>query len=152
MKGSRNDVKTYALRLLAYRSRSRKEMLERLRGKGFESDQINTVITSLEDTGLLNDKVLSSDLFRYAIERKSLGRQGIRMFLAKRGIEKDLIESTLSTHTDEGDEKAALEFAERKLKTLKKHPDDVVKRRLWGMLQRRGFSAGVIRKVIGLVI
>ena len=56
MKGSRADAKTYALKLLGYRSRSKKEMLERLKRKGFESGQINAAIKFLEDTDLINDK------------------------------------------------------------------------------------------------
>ncbi len=55
MKGSRADAKAYALRLLSYRSRSKKEMFERLERKGFDSGEINRAVKSLEDTGLIND-------------------------------------------------------------------------------------------------
>jgi regulatory protein len=152
LKGSRADAKTHAIKLLSYRSRSKKEMLEKLQKKGFDGVEIENTIQFLEKTGLINDNVLVSDLFKLSVERKSLGKRGIRRFLIKRGIDKELIDNTLSSHTTESEEKAALEFAERKLKTLKSHPDNVIKRRLWGMLQRRGFSGDVITKVFDSIL
>jgi regulatory protein len=152
LKGSPADIKTSALRLLSYRARSKKEMAEKLRRKGFDGGQIDGVIKLLEKAGLINDEALAADLFRYSVERKSLGKKGIRVFLAGRGIERKLIEKTLSTHSSEVEENSSLEFVERKLKTLKKYPPEVMKRRLWGMLQRRGYSSEVINKTINSVL
>ncbi len=64
LKGSRAEAKTYALKLLSYRARSRKELHERLRGKGFDSSRIKETIESLEDAGLINDKDLAPELLR----------------------------------------------------------------------------------------
>jgi regulatory protein len=151
LKGSQAEVKTYALKLLSYRSRSRREMLERLTGKGFDNGLINETIKSLEDSGLINDSVLASELFRHSTERKPLGKKGIRMFLFRRGIDKELIDEILLTHTSEMEEKAAREFVERKLKTMKNYPENIVRRRLWGMLRRRGFSTHTINRVINSI-
>lgn len=148
MKGSQADAKTYALRLLSYRSRSKKEMLERLKKKGFDSNLIDSTLKFLEDTGLINDKALVHDLIRYATETKSLGKRGIRMFLVRRGIERGLIDATLAHHESGAEEEAAAKFVERKLRTMENYPEDVVRRRLWGMLQRRGFSINVIQKAL----
>ena len=151
MKGTPADIKTAALKLLSYRARSRKEMAEKLQRKGFDSVQIEGVIRLLETAGLINDSALAVDLLRYSVERKSLGNKGIRVFLASRGIERGLIDKTLSAHSPESEENAARAFAERRLKTLKKYPPEVIKRRLWGMLQRRGFSSEVVNKTVNSV-
>ena len=127
-------------------------MAEKLQLKGFESGQIEGAITLLETAGLINDRALAADLLRYSVERKSLGKKGIRVFLARRGIDRELINKTLAAHAPEAEEHAALEFAERKIETLKKYPREVVKRRLWGMLQRRGFSSEVVHKTINAVL
>lgn len=150
--GSPAEIKTAAIRLLSYRARSRKELAEKLQLKGFDSRQIEEVIKLLETAGLINDRALAADLLRYAAERKSLGAKGIRMFLAGRGIDRELIDKTMAGHSPESEENAALGFAEKKLRTLKKYPPDVVKRKLCGMLQRRGFSSGVIHKTISSVL
>lgn len=152
MKGSPVNIKTAALKLLSYRARSKKEMADKLQRKGFTGGQIHDVIKLLESAGLINDRALAVELLRYSVERKSLGNKGIRVFLASRGIERDLIDKTLSDHSPESEANAALEFAEKKLKILKRYPQEVIKRRLWGMLQRRGFSSEVVSKTVNSVL
>lgn len=148
LKDSRAKAKHYALRLLHYRPRSRKEMLEKLGKKGFNDDQINVVMEFLGNAGLLEDKILAAELFRNAIRRRYLGKKGIEMFLLNRGIERELINETLLSHTQEMEGEAALKLTEKKLKTMKNYPKNTVRRRLYGMLQRRGFSSDVIYKTV----
>ncbi len=148
MKGFRNDAKTCALKLLSYRSRSRKEIVDRLKRKGFSVIEIEATIHFLEKAGLISDEALTKELFRYSVERKSLGKKGIEAFLSKRGIDKELIHKELSIYTNDIEAESATGFAEKKLKSLDKYPKEIIRRRLWGMLQRRGFSVEVINKVI----
>ncbi len=148
LKGSPAEAKAYALKLLSYRARSRKELLERLVRKGFGSSQIKEAIESLEDAGLINDEDLAPELLRYSIEYKSFGKKGIRTFLSKRGIGRDLIDEVLSNHSPETEEKTAVGFVERKLENLKNYPEDIKRQKLRGMLQRRGFSWEVINRVV----
>ncbi len=140
MKGFRNDAKTCALKLLSYRSRSRKEISDRLKRKGFSVKEIEATIHFLENAGLISDEALTKELFRYSVERKSLGKKGIEAFLSRRGIDKELIHKELSIYTNDIEAESAAGFAEKKLKSLDKYPEEIIKRRLWGMLQRRGFS------------
>ena len=151
MKGSQAEAKTYALKLLGYRARSRRELEERLRRKGFSSRQANEAIEQLHSAGLIDDEDLAPQLLRYSIEYKSFGKNGIRTFLAKRGLGRELIDKTLSNHTLEIEEKTAAEFVERKMRTLQNYPEDIVRQKLWGMLLRRGFSGEIIKKVIDSV-
>ena len=151
-KDPRIAARSYAYKLLSYRSRSRKEMLERFRAKDFESDDINAVMEFLEKANLINDAELASELLSYSARSKPLGKNGIRMLMFKRGLDKGLIDETLSGHTPEMEEEAAMEFAARKARVLNNYPEKVARRRLWAMLQRRGFSSGVIRKAVDSVI
>ena len=148
LKGSQAEARAYALKLLSYRSRSRKELFERLRRKGFGSSQIKEAIENLEDAGLINDKDLAPELLRYSVEYKSFGKKGIRTFLSKRGIGRDLIDEVLSNHSPETEEKTAVGFVERKLENLKNYPEDIKRQKLRGMLRRRGFSWEVINRVV----
>lgn len=151
MKGSHADAKTCALKFLSYRSRSKKELLDRLKRKGFSEGQIDHAVRSLEHAGLIDDQNLAGELFAYSLERKPLGKKGIEAFLSRRGIGKELIHKTLSVHTGDMEQESANRFVEKKLKSLKSYPDDVVKRRLWGMLRRRGFSAEVAQRALGSI-
>ena len=127
-------------------------MREKLRTKGFETEDIDAVMEFLEKSGLINDAELASELLSYSARSKPLGKNGIRMLMFKRGIDKPLIDETLSAHTAEMEEKAAMEFAERRSRVFNNYPAKVARRRLWAMLQRRGFSADVIRKAVDSVI
>jgi regulatory protein len=147
-KDSRNEVKNYAFKLLSYRSRSREEMLERLKKKGFDQDRITSTITFLQDTGFLQDEVVAKELFRNALDYKHVGRRGIELHLFQRGIPRELINESLSSLTREMEEEAARKLVQKKMRTLHNKPAKVVKQRLWGMLQRRGFSGDIIRKAI----
>ncbi len=152
LKDSPAEAKQYAFKLLSYRGRSRKEMVEKLRRKGFDEQLITSTITYLHDLGLMNDEALVSDLYRITIDHKPLGKKGIGLFLIKRGIDKELVDKTLLDHTSEMEEKAAIEFATRRRKSMQNYPEDVVKRRLWGMLQRRGFSYDIVKRVVNSVL
>lgn len=149
LKGSHADAKTCALKFLSYRSRSKKELLDKLRSKGFSSKQIDQTIRFLEHAGLVDDQNLAEELLAYSLERKPLGKKGIEAFLSRRGIGKELIHKALSVHTVDMEVESAKRFVDKKLKSLKNYPEDVVKRRLWGILRRRGFSAEVIQKILG---
>ncbi|MDO8281705.1 MAG: regulatory protein RecX [Thermodesulfovibrionia bacterium] len=148
MRGSQADAKSSALRLIDYRPRSRKEMIQRLKLKGFEDDEINGTIEYLERAGLINDEILADGLLKHAIERKLLGKRGAELFLYKRGIERNLISKVISSHTKENEDEAAKKLLEKKLRTLSKQPEEVIKRRLYGMLQRRGFASDVIKAAV----
>jgi len=151
LKGSVAEAKAFALKLLSYRSRSRRELCDRLKRKGFGDEQTDHAVRYLERAGLINDERLAQELLNYSSERKPLGKKGLEVLLAKRGIDKELINRTLSSHTKDAEEESAQLFVEKKLRSLKNYPGDVVKRRLWGMLRRRGFSAGVIHRVVGAI-
>ena len=151
MKDSQAEAKAYALKLLSYRSRSRKELLYKLKLKGFSETLSKTTINFLEEAGLIDDKALASELFSFSTENKHLGKRGIRMFMTERGISKELIDKILSKHSFEMEEKAAKEFLDKKLSALQDYPNNVIKRRIWGMLQRRGFSFDIMSRVIRLI-
>ncbi len=148
MKGSATEAKRYALKLLHYRSRSEKEIIQRLKRKGFDDIQISNTVEYLKNAELLNDDVLASELLKSATEKKQLGRKGIQVFLFHRGINKNLIAETLSGLSEDTEKETALRLVEKKMKVLRNHSKNVIKRRLWGMLERRGFSADVIHTAI----
>ncbi len=147
-KGSHAEARRCALRLLHYRCRSKKEMLGKLKLKGFNDEQINNTVAFLENAGLIKDETLAEELLRNAVVRRYLGRKGVEMLLYKRGIERDLINETLSNLTQEMETETARKLAGKKLKTMKNYPGNTVKLRLSGILRRRGFSSEVIYKII----
>jgi len=143
-----------ALRLLAVRLRSRREMADRLRRKGYPPDVVATVITRLEGEGFLDDMRFSQAWVAGRLAVRPSGAVRLRRELQQKGVPSDIIEQVLRAGLSESDERArALALAQDRARRYRSAPRDVAFRRLAGVLQRRGFSSGAIaaalREVFG---
>jgi regulatory protein len=75
------------------------------------------------------------------------------MELIKAGVKKDVADAALDDVYDKNDSLAAArQLAERKAASLKRLEPLVARRRLAGMLQRRGFDYETIKPVIDQVL
>lgn len=138
-----------AYRLLAYKQRSRKELISRLQRKGFPEEVIEEVARKLETQKYLDDEAYGQTLARSLIQRKFLGRDAVRADLLKKGLDVEVVKKITEEsyiELDEGD--LAIQALEKKWKTLKGRPLDVAKRRASDYLRRKGFPWSVIRKVL----
>ncbi len=138
----------HAFRLLGYRDRSEKEMYEKLTRKGFSEKVSGETVVYLRDKGFIDDRRFAEILKRDAVDRKHLGKRGARNYLINRGIAGDIVDDVLGDDDDYFD--AAKRLVERKLRNMKDYDSEKIKRRLWGMLSRRGFSYDTIKKVLHL--
>ncbi|MBI5198775.1 MAG: regulatory protein RecX [Nitrospirae bacterium] len=138
-----------AYRLLAYKQRSRKELISRLQRKGFPEEIIEEVARKLETQKYLDDEAYGHTLARSLIQRKFLGRGAVRAELLKKGLDIEVVKKITEEsyiELDEGD--LAIQALEKKWKTLKGRPLEVAKRRASDYLRRKGFSLSVIRKIL----
>ncbi len=136
----------YAFKLLSYRDRSKKEIYDRLLQKGYPESIANETIDYLKEKGFIDDVKLAASLKRNAIEKKHLGKRGVINFLVNRGIPVEIV------NTIEYDEREYLEaakrLAEKKLRIMVNADRETVKKKIWGSLSRKGFSADIISKTI----
>jgi len=140
-------ARDYALRLLTYRERSRCEIGNKLKEKGYDQEIIKTVLTRLENSNLLNDRRFAQN---WAISRLKRKYTSLRIFaeLKKKGVEEEIIKQVLREAFSEVDEfDLALGLIHQKNLSLKNRNLQQM-RRIAGMLQRRGFSFSTIRRVI----
>jgi regulatory protein len=143
----------YAYKLLGYRGRSEKEMMRRLRMKGFEEPVVENVIIRLKSSGLLDDRRLASSLTRYAEESRKLSTAGTRRFLMERGIPRDLINDVLA-EMDETE--TARRLVEKRLtawekRSVSREPfrfTPEIARKLYGILYRNGYPSEVIKRTL----
>jgi regulatory protein len=130
-------AREYALLLLSYRPRSEKELITKMRLKGYDAAVIGNVIEMLERAGLVNDL----DFARLYISTKKdgMGKYRIRRELIKKGIAKELIEKVFQDA--EIDEiSTAKNLIAKWTRTHHGLDPFVRKRRLIGFLLRRGIS------------
>jgi regulatory protein len=141
--GKLEDALRYALRLLSYRDRSEEEIASKLSRKGFSEDVVDNVVSYLKEKGFLDDFRIAEALKKSAIERKFLGRIGVKGYLIRRGISDSIIDSVIGK--DEDYIEVAVNYISKKLKG-NVYIDKDMKERLFRGLLRRGFSFEVINK------
>lgn len=137
-----------AYRLLARCPRSRLELEHRLRRKGVPEEEIRRVLERLEGFGYLGDRAFAGQWARDRVARHRWGPQRIRIELVRKGIAKEWIEEALrGIFEDQGEEAGAMELLSRRIKGPELS-DPKSRRRWFGFLLRRGYSADVIGTVL----
>ncbi|HXH10509.1 MAG TPA: regulatory protein RecX [Alphaproteobacteria bacterium] len=138
-----------AYRLLSYRSRTARELRDRLQQRGFEPSVVDEVVQRLEDDGYLNDRRLAEDWARYRLQTKPMGRRRLAVELQRRGLERTLIEEVLRAVYAESDEASLAEQAAKKrLRRLSGPPSPREYQRLVRYLEGQGFDTSVIKSVV----
>jgi len=144
--------KQIAYRFLSYRPRSKKEVERKLKEKKISGENILNIISLLEKNNYLNDRKFTLNWLRYRMENKPLGRRSVEYELREKGVDSEIIKDSLDeVYTGEFDEyEVAVRLAEKKISSLNKRKieDNVIKRRLFSYLQRKGFSYDTIERVI----
>lgn len=143
---NRENALKYAFKLLGYRDRSEKELSEKLTLKGFSEKAAGEAVAYLKERKFIDDERLAERLKTDAVERRHLGARGVRSYLIKRGIPREIIDRLSGEEADYAD--SAKELVEKKLRYMKASDPETVKRRLWGLLARKGFSYDTINKVM----
>ena len=136
-----------ALRLLARRPRSEREVRDRLRQKGYTPAAIDAAVGRLEGWRYLDD----ADFARYWVENRAAhqprGRRLLEQELRHKGVDREVVRETIAA-TELDETTAALELARKKLRAYAGEEPAVVRRRLGAYLARRGYGWDVARPVL----
>ncbi len=139
-----------ANRLLAVRLRSRRELEDRLHRRGISADILASVIADLERHGFIDDRRFAEAWVRTRRALLPSGRIRLQYELARKGVARDAVTQVLGGGGDEAE--LALAVAQGRMRRYRGLQPEVVYRRLGGMLQRRGFSSGVVSRVLRQVL
>lgn len=143
------NARDYALRLLAIRPRSIREIADRLQRKGYNGQEVDSVIADLSDLGLLDDRKFASQWIESRMALRPMGRARLRAELAAKGVDREIVVTTLAEYGNDLEEKgAALALARKKLGSLRGLEPEAARRRLAGFLGRRGFAAATVLRVL----
>lgn len=134
------------LHYLSYRPRSMWEMRRYLQKKGVDESTIDEVLERLTRAGLVDDVEFAQFWVENRKEHRPRGPWALRDELRRKGVPRDIIEQVLE-NKDLEEKKGAMQVAEKKLRRLRGLDQRTFRRRMWGYLERRGFSYGVCREV-----
>jgi regulatory protein len=133
-----------ALGFLASRPRSRSEVVQRLRKRGFPDPAIDAALERLDQAGLLDDRAFADYWIRNREQFRPRGRYALRQELRQKGIESALIDAALQ---DLDEAESAYRAAMQRATRWEKLDEGPALKWLSGYLQRRGFGYGIIQEV-----
>lgn len=147
--------RSYALRLLKTRLRSAWELRQALLRREVPADEVEELIRELTEVDLVNDLRFAK---AWIATRDRLSPRGInvlRVELAQKGIDKATMHRALSLREEErleeegmGEEARARLVMSRKERQYQHLPPDVYKRRMAGVLLRRGFPTDLVMRIL----
>lgn len=146
-------AKAYAFLLLKYRPRSIAEFKEKLNKHGFSEEVIVELAADFKKRGLLDDIKFAKAWFDDRMNFKPMGRLKIKQELRAKGVSEFDIDDVIDGANSEIDEcEAAKKLTRKRIRQLNGLDNIVIKRRLFGYLQRRGFSYEAVSKAIREVL
>ena len=138
-----------AMNRLNRRALSRRDLDRKLHGLGYEAKVREDVLDRLTEMRFLDDEAYGRALIDATLRRKPAGPQLLRQKLYQKGLDGSLIEKLVGEATDAQDlAPGAVDLARKKLRTMQRLDIETRKRRLYGLLARRGFNPDTISSVM----
>ncbi len=140
-----------AMRALDQRMQTSRELQIRLKRKGFELETIDAALERLAGYGYLNDERFAELWIENRLAHRPRGKRMLEQELRQKGVDRQVVEETIAD-MEIDDLAAALELARKRFKSVDGLPPEEQKRKLTGILARRGFDFGVIRTTLETVL
>ncbi|MDB5325095.1 MAG: hypothetical protein JWM57_664 [Phycisphaerales bacterium] len=149
-KGSaRQECFDHAMRYIEKRMQSRRELKDKLTRAEYGPTIIESVLDQLTELNYVNDARFAESRAESAATYKHHGPYRARMELAKKGVDRETARRAVEEVYESKDTMAtARELARKKMQSLARLEPHVARRRLMGMLLRRGFTFDTIKPVI----
>lgn len=132
-----------AVSLLSRRDHSKKELLRKLREKGY-TDGAEAAIEKLEESSYIDDERFCRMYASELVRLKGYGKRRVEQELSFKGVDRDIIRSVLDEILFDTDKLSGI----IKRKYLSKMSDEKGRRKAFDALVRLGYTYGEIREAI----
>ena len=138
-----------AVRLLTRRDHTRYEIRQKLKQRGFGSDEILAAVAECERLDYIDDR-RTARVYIGQLVRRGFGFRRIAVELKKKGLQGKSIEDILEQQQSEIDEhEIARRVLQKKIKNFAKETDQKKRRdKIYRFLDYRGFSRSLISELI----
>lgn len=138
------NCREYSLKLITIKDRTKKEIYEKLKQKGYDESTITQEISFLEEYGYINDSNYAQKFINDCVNIKKWGEKRIYSELIKKGINREIIDDLLNVDNEE--EILMSEFKKRFKNSDLSNINE--RRRIFGFFMRRGFKSSAIQYVL----
>jgi len=143
-----SEARNIVLNQLNFMPRSRKELETTLAKRNIEPDIAKAVLDRFEEIGMVDDAAFAELLIRSRCNTKRVSRSVLRQQLRQKGVDQEIIEAALMVVSDADELRMATELVERKARAMSRLEPEVRKRRLFGLLARKGYNTSIALRVI----
>jgi regulatory protein len=115
--------------------------------------ELEEALARLRELGMLSDLETCRAWIRDRVRFSPRSRAALRIQLKRKGAREDAIDAALDDVLPAADEtELAVDVLRRAMRGARPLPEEVIRRRLWGTLARRGFDREVTREAVARVL
>ena len=134
-----------AMRMIAMRSRSRREIDSALRTMGLADAVRGGIVAELEEDGFIDDARFARELVSVRKDTRRVGPHRLRADMTKLGLNRAVVDRALASYGAEEQETLARALVERTLRGGV--IDEKAVRRVVALLKRKGYDYSVVNRV-----
>jgi len=134
--------------LLAIRARTKNELRQALRRKGFDEEIRERLLGKLDDAGLVDDAAFAEQWVRSRHANQGLARTALVAELKRKGVDADVAAQAAGEIDRESEEQRARELVRKRLRSMSALDEQTATRRLLGTLARKGYPQGLSYTVV----
>ena len=143
------QAKEAALRFLGNQDRTVHQVRGKLEERGFEQSVIEAALADLGRARLLDDRAFARRWIESRMANRPAGELRFEQDLHSRGVAPEVIAEVLAEFDDTvGSEEAALQVLRRHRWRFAGLGEEKARRKMWGLLSRRGFDADTNQRVV----
>ena len=141
-------ARAIALRQLAAAGKSRVQLEQAMAKKLIPEQVARRVLDRFTEVGLVDDAEFAAMLVRTRHAERGQSRRAIAVELRRKGIDEETAAGALDQLDAEDEESAARTLVRRKLATSGSLAPEVLRRRIYGALGRKGYPPGLVAQIL----
>jgi regulatory protein len=141
-------ARAICLRLLSIAPRPRAGLAQALQRKDIPQDVATAVLDRYTELGLIDDVAYAHSFVRVKHRDRALGRAALRTELRKLGVDEEVMTEAVQTVDTEAERVRAAQLIDKRIDAAMAAGPVAARRRLLGLLDRRGYPAEVAVPVV----
>ncbi|TVT52154.1 regulatory protein RecX [Amycolatopsis cynarae] len=134
--------------LLAVRARTKEELRQALKRRGFDEELRERLLGKLDSSGLVDDAAFAEQWVRSRHTYQGLARSALVAELRRKGVDGEVAAQAAGEIDRDSEEQRARELVRKRLRSMTALDEQTATRRLLGTLARKGYPQGLAYAVV----